>query len=293
MMTNIKEEQKSKRRIWIREFWTLSLKEPLGVLGVLLFVGLLVMAIGAPLLTHGDPFTTSVSQAFAPASTKFWLGSDHLGRDVWSRIVYGSRISLVVAISAVALASIAGGLVGILSGLAGGKTDSYIQRFMDALLAMPAIVVAIIIMAVLGRSIVNTIVAISFAYFPRVNRLTRLTAISIKESPFVESAIIAGASRWRIALRHIGLNCIPPWLVYSSALLGAAFLAEATLCFLGLGVPPPTPSWGRDLSENLTRFEFAPWLCIFPGLAISIAVFAANFIGDALRNIMDPRLKRI
>jgi peptide/nickel transport system permease protein len=164
---------------------------------------------------------------------------------------------------------------------------------MDSLLAMPAIVLAIIIMAVLGTSTINVIIAIAIVGFPRVNRITRSTAVSVRESLFIESAVIAGASRWRITVHHIAMNCIAPWLVYCSALLGTAFIAEASLGFLGMGVPPPTPSWGRDLADNLTRFEFAPWPCIFPGLGISMAIFSANFLGDALRNLLDPRLKRI
>jgi peptide/nickel transport system permease protein len=292
-MRNFKTKKESKNRLWIRKFWTLSLGEPLGVLGALLFLSMVIIAIGAPMWTHKDPVTTSISQAFKPPFTQFWFGTDHLGRDVWSRFVYGSRISLIVAISAVALASVAGGLLGIFSGLVGGKTDLYIQRFMDSMLAMPAIVLAIIIMAVLGTSLVNVIIAIAIGGFSRINRVTRATAVSLRESLFIESAVIAGASRWRITFHHIAMNCVAPWLVYSSALLGTAFIAEASLSFLGMGVPPPTPSWGRDLSENLTRFEFAPWPCIFPGLGVSLAVFSANFLGDALRNILDPRLKRI
>lgn len=291
-MTSLESEQESKKRFRIREVWTLSLREPLGVLGALLFFSLVIMAIGAPLWTPRDPVTTSISQAFKPPLSEFWFGTDYLGRDIWSRFVYGSRISLVVAISAVALASVAGGLLGIFSGLVGGKTDSYIQRFMDSLLAMPAIVLAIIIMAVLGTSTINVIIAIAIGGFPRVNRVTRSTAVSVRENLFIESAVIAGASRWRITIHHIAMNCVAPWLVYSSALLGTAFIAEASLGFLGMGVPPPTPSWGRDLSDNLTRFEFAPWPCIFPGLGISMAIFSVNFLGDALRNILDPRLKR-
>jgi peptide/nickel transport system permease protein len=291
-MINLEARQEPKNWLRIREFWALSLREPLGVLGALLFLSLVIMAIGAPLWAHKDPVTTSISQAFKPPLSEFWFGTDHLGRDVWSRFVYGSRISLIVAISAVALASVAGGLLGIFSGLVGGKTDSYIQRFMDSLLAMPAIVLAIIIMAVLGTSLVNVIIAIAIVGFPRVNRITRSTAVSLRESLFIESAVIAGASRWRITIHHIAMNCGAPWLVYSSALLGTAFIAEASLSFLGMGVPPPTPAWGRDLSDSLTRFEFAPWPCIFPGLGISMAIFSVNFIGDALRNILDPRLKR-
>jgi peptide/nickel transport system permease protein len=276
----------------VKRFMWLALDEPLGVLGVLLLLALVLCAVAAPLLVSKDPISTSMLKVFKPPSSEFWFGTDQLGRDVWSRFIYGSRTSLVVGLGAVALASLVGGLVGIFSGLIGGRLDNYLQRFMDALMAMPPIVLAILIMAVLGTSLFNTVLAIAVAYFPRINRLTRSTAVVLRESLFVESAKVAGASKLRISLYHIMPNCVSPWLVYASALLGTAFLAEATLSFLGLGVPPPTPSWGRDLSENMNRFEFAPWLCIFPGLGISMAVFAANFVGDSLRNILDPRLKK-
>ena len=288
-----KAKRKTQMKNRIQRLAALSREEPLGVIGVILLLGLVILSMAAPLLTSKDPITTSIPNVFKPPSNKFWFGTDQLGRDVWSRFVYGSRTSLVVGIGAVLLASIAGGLLGIFSGLMGGKVDLYLQRFIDVLLAMPAIVLAILIMAILGSSVINTVLAIALAYFPRINRLTRSTAVVLRESLFVESAKVAGASKFRISLHHIAPNCIAPWLVYASALLGTAFLAEATLSFLGLGIPPPTPSWGRDLSENLTRFEFAPWLCIFPGIGISMAVFAANFLGDSLRNILDPRLKRI
>ena len=285
--------QESEKWLRVRKLWAFCRMEPIGVLGAVLFLGLIVLAVGAPLWTQRDPIATSISKALKPPFGEFWLGTDQLGRDVWSRFVYGSRISLLVAISSVALASTGGGLFGIFSGLVGGRTDSYLQRFMDSVLAMPALVLAIIIMAVLGTSTINVIIAIAVGGFPRVNRVTRSAAVSLRESLFIESAIIAGASKWRIAIRHIAMNCVAPWLVYSSALLGVAFIAEASLSFLGMGVPPPTPSWGRDLAEGLTRFEFAPWPCIIPGVGISIAVFCANFLGDTLRNILDPRLKRI
>jgi len=284
-------KNETKRKRWIQKLVVLVMEEPLGAVGVLLLIGLLTLALASPLLTHRDPVTTTISKVFRPPSSEFWFGTDQLGRDVWSRFVYGSRTSLIVGVGSVVLASVAGGLLGIFCGLMGGKVDLYLQRFVDALLAMPAIVLAILIMAVLGSSVFNTVLAIAVAYFPRINRLTRSTAVVLRESLFVESARVAGASKIRISLYHVAPNCIGPWLVYASALLGTAFLAEATLSFLGMGVPPPTPSWGRDLSENLTRFEFAPWLCIFPGVGISMAVFAANFLGDSLRNVLDPRLK--
>ena len=148
-------------------------------------------------------------------------------------------------------------------------------------------------MAVLGTSAFNVVLAIAIPYMPRMNRITRAAAISLRGSPFVESAVVAGASKMRIILHHVAPNCVAPWLVYTSALLATAFLAQATLSFLGMGLPPPTPSWGRDMSESLSRMDRAPWLVIFPGIGISLAVFGANFLGDSLRNILDPRLKKI
>ena len=207
--------------------------------------------------------------------------------------MHSARISLTVSFLVVLLSTFVGGITGVFSGFVGGKTDSIIQRGADILMAMPGLVKAIIFMAAFGTSVPNLIIAISINYTPRINRITRGVAISLKESLFIESARVAGASTLRITLRHIAPNCIAPLLVYSSALLGQAFLSEASLSFLGLGVPPPAPSWGRDLSENIGRLGLAPWLAIFPGLGITIAIFGANFLGDALRNLLDPRLKRI
>ncbi|MFC1534451.1 ABC transporter permease [Thermodesulfobacteriota bacterium] len=285
-----KRESNIKRRF--QKLGFLFLDEPLGAIGAILFLVLISMAVASPLWTDRSPIEVSISNLFKPPSSEFWFGSDNLGRDVWSRFIYGSRTSLFVGVSSILLASITGGMLGIFSGLIGGRVDLYIQRIMDALLGMPAIVLAILIMAALGTSVMNTILAIAVAYFPRINRLTRSTAVSLRESLFVESAVVAGASKIRISIMHVAPNCVAPWLVYATALLGTAFLAEATLSFLGLGVPPPIPSWGRDLSESLPNFEFAPWLCLFPGLGITMAVFASNFLGDSMRNIFDPRLKK-
>ena len=285
--------KKSKIHEIMSRLWAFSLEQPLGIVGAILLLALIVLAVGAPLWVQSDPTATAISKRLLPPSIDAWFGTDNLGRDVWSRFVYGARTSMLVGVTAVLLASFIGGLIGIFSGLVGGRLDSIVQRTADALLSMPAILLAIIIMAVLGTSAVNLIIAITIPYIPRINRLTRATDISLRELPFVESAAVAGASKFRITLLHIAPNCVAPWLVYASALLATAFLAQATLSFLGLGVPPPTASWGRDISEHLSRMEGAPWLVIFPGLGISMAVFAANFLGDSLRNILDPKLKRI
>jgi peptide/nickel transport system permease protein len=287
-----KDVTKSSRKESIRKLQRFAIEQPLGVVGIILFLILIILAIGAPLFATQDPTFTNVSQNYRPPSPQHWFGTDHLGRDVWSRWLYGSRISLLVGLSAVILSSVIGGILGIFSGLTGGKVDMYLQRFMDAWMAIPSIIMAIIIMAALGSSIINVVIAIAATALPRINRLTRSTAISLKESLFVESAKIDGASKWRITLYHVAPNCVAPWLVYASALLGTTFLAEATLSFLGMGIPPPAPSWGRDISESMNRLHMAPWLAIFPGIGISMAVFAANFIGDSVRDVIDPRLKK-
>jgi peptide/nickel transport system permease protein len=286
-------KQKSGMSAMLDRVWSFCREQPLGAIGAVLLFALIVIALGAPLLAPKDPISTAITHTLAPPSSSNWFGTDFMGRDLFSRWLYGARMSLLVAICSVALSSVLGGFLGIFCGLVGGKTDSIIQRVMDVMMAMPGIVIAILIMAILGTSALNLIIAIAVSYAPRVNRLTRGVAVSIKESLFVESATVAGASKLRITLRHIAPNCIAPWIVYASALLAIAFLSEASLSFLGLGIPRPEPSWGRDLSDNMNNFQFAPWLAIFPGLGICMAIFGANFLGDALRNLLDPRLKKV
>jgi len=281
-----------KGKQWTRKLRVLAKEQPLGVIGVVLFLFMVVVALGAPVFAHQDTAATDMSKIFSPPSSENWFGTDQLGRDMWSRWVYGARLSLIVGLTAVVTASLLGGLMGITSGLIGGKFDLITQRVLDAWLAIPAIVLAIVIMAALGTSLINVIIAIAAVAFPRVNRLTRSTAISLKESLYVESARIDGASKLRIIVTHIAPNCLAPWMVYSTALLGNMILAEATLSFLGLGIPAPAASWGRDIAENINNLHFAPWLAIFPGIGVSLAVFAANFIGDSVRDLVDPRLKK-
>ena len=277
----------------IRRFLVFCREQPLGALGMFLLAFLILIAIFAPIIAGVNPTYTNITKVLWPPSSEFRIGTDYLGRDMWSRWMYSAQISLTVSMLAVSIATVVGGTIGVWSGFVGGRWDSIIQRLADILMAMPGLVKAIIFMAVFGTSIPNLILAIAINFTPRLNRITRGVAISVKESLFVESARVAGASTLRITLRHVAPNCVAPLLVYSSALLGQAFLAEASLSFLGLGVPPPAPSWGRDLSENVGRLGLAPWLAIFPGVGISLAVFGANFLGDALRNMLDPRLKRI
>jgi len=261
-------------------------KKPLGAAGGILVLLLVGTAVLADVLSTHDPVRTSTNVLVAPGAD-FWLGTDNLGRDLYSRIVHGSRISLLVG-----LASTVVGLIGLISGYAGGKTDLLSQRVMDIMQALPILVLALVLAAALGPSLPNAIVAISIPIVPRAARVIRASVLGIRELTYVESARALGARHVRIALRHILPNTMGPFIVLATAQLGGSILVEAALSFLGLGIPEPYPSWGRMLSIAAAEYaERAPWLVIWPGLAISLAVFGTNLLGDALRDTLDPRLR--
>jgi peptide/nickel transport system permease protein len=213
-----------------------------------------------------------------------------MGRDVYSRIIHGARISLAVGIASTLLGGLLGVFIGLMSGYLLGWFDLIMQRVMDIMQALPLLVMALVMAAALGPSLENTIIAISIPLVPNVARVIRSTTLSIRELPFVEAARAAGMSEMRIALLHVLPNTISPFIVLATAQLGAAILTEASLSFLGLGIPEPHPSWGRMLSESAAEYmRVAPWLVIFPGIAISLVVFGTNLLGDALRDALDPR----
>ena len=272
-------------------FWLFIRKNPLGAVGGVLMVLMVVAALGADLLATHNPVRTSSHVLVAPGA-EFWLGSDNLGRDLYSRIVHGSRISLAVGIASTLLGGVLGGLLGLLSGYVGGRTDLLLQRVMDVMQALPILVLALVLAAALGPSLTNTIIAISVVIVPRAARVVRASVLSIREFVYVESARALGVSHARVAFRHILPNTFGPFIVLVTAQLGGAILVEAALSFLGLGVPEPYPSWGRMLSIAAAEYaQKAPWLVIYPGLAISLAVFGTNLLGDALRDSLDPRLR--
>jgi peptide/nickel transport system permease protein len=234
---------------------------------------------------------TSTNVLVAPGAD-FWLGTDNLGRDLYSRIVHGSRISLLVGLASTVVGTIIGGLIGLISGYAGGKTDLLSQRVMDIMQALPILVLALVLAAALGPSLPNAIVAISIPIVPRAARVIRASVLSIREMQYIEAARALGLRHLRIAFRHVLPNTVGPFIVLVTAQLGAAILVEAALSFLGLGVPEPYPSWGRMLSVSAAEYaQKAPHLVLFPGIAISLAVFGSNLFGDALRDTLDPRLR--
>ncbi|MEK7848211.1 MAG: ABC transporter permease [Chloroflexota bacterium] len=268
-------------------------EKPLGAAGGIILVFMVLVALVGPLVAPADPLTTNVMGRLAPPSSQHLLGTDELGRDLLSRLIYGARVSMLVGVLATVLGSGIGALLGIVSGYLGGRVDMVVQRFMDVLMAFPPLVLALALMAVMGPSVPNVIVAISVAFLPRANRVVRAAALAVKELQYIEAARAVGATRARIIFVHVVPNCLASYLIIASVLLGASILVEASLSFLGLGVPPPHPSWGRSLSESMQYFRQGAWLAIFPGIAISLAVFGANLFGDALRDMWDPRLKRL
>jgi peptide/nickel transport system permease protein len=266
-------------------------KNPLGAAGGLLMILLVLGAVFAEALATHNPVRTSTRVLAAPG-TDAWLGTDNLGRDVWSRVVYGSRISLAVGLVSTLLGAVVGGLAGLLSGYVGGRTDLVSQRLMDIMQALPILVLALVMAAALGPSLVNTIIAISIVIIPRAARVVRSSVLAIREFPYIEAARAIGVGHARVAFRHVLPNTIGPFIVLITAQLGGAILVEATLSFLGLGIPEPYPSWGRMLSIAAAEYaQKAPWLVIYPGLAISLTVFGTNLLGDALRDTLDPRLR--
>jgi len=265
---------------------------PLGVAGAAILFMFVFAAVFADVITSFDPIKTNSTMTLKMPSDAHWLGTDQMGRDIYSRIVYGARISLAVGLGSTFLGSFFGVLLGLTSGYVGGWVDLVIQRITDVLQATPLLVLALVMAAALGPALDNTIVAIAIPLIPYTARVVRSNTLSLREQPFIEAARAVGMSEFRIAVRHILPNTLAPLIVIATAQLGAAILTEASLSFLGLGVPEPHPSWGRMLSESAAEYvRTAPWLVIFPGAAISLAVFGTNLFGDALRDILDPRLR--
>lgn len=267
-------------------------RAPVGAIGAVIMLVVIVAGAAAPVVATHDPTRTDPSQTFQPPGPHHWLGTDHQGRDIYSRLVHGARISVAVGVACALLGGIGGGAVGLLSGLAGRRVDAVIQPLLDIMQGFPLLVLALVMTAALGSSLGTVIIAISVPFMPRVARVVRAVALGVRETTYVEAARALGARGTRVAVRHVFPNTLAPLVVMTTAQLGNAILVEASLSFLGLGIPEPYPSWGRMLSVSATEFaQRAPWLVIFPGLAISLVVFASNLFGDGLRDYLDPRLR--
>jgi peptide/nickel transport system permease protein len=267
-------------------------KQPLGAAGGVVMALVMLAAIAANAVSTDDPTRTNAAQTFLPPGSRHWLGTDHLGRDIYSRIIHGARVSLAVGLTTSALGGLMGGGVGLASGYGRGATNAVIQPVLDIMQGFPLLVLALVLTAALGPSLPTVIVAIAVPFVPRVARVVRAMTLAIRESTYVEAAQALGASGPRVAIRHIVPNTLAPLIVLTTAQLGSAILVEAALSFLGLGVPEPYPSWGRMLSVSAAEFaQRAPWVVIFPGLAISLVVFASNLLGDSLRDFLDQRLR--
>jgi peptide/nickel transport system permease protein len=276
----------------LRPLWLFCKRKPLGAAGAVLLFAFVGVAILAPALATHDPDLNNYRARVKPPSAEHWFGTDGFGRDIYSRAVYGARLSMYVGVLATLLGTTLGALAGLLSGFLGGRIDQFIQRCADVLFTLPGLVLAMAIVTMLGPSMLNVVIAIAIPRLPSTNRVIRSAVLSAKESLYVEASRAIGCRPWRIMLRHLLPNVTAPYIVIATAGLSGAILVEASLSFLGLGVPPPAPSWGRMLSvEGMRYFETAPWMAIFPGVFISAAVFGANLFGDALRDVLDPKLR--
>jgi peptide/nickel transport system permease protein len=272
----------------LRPAWRRS---PLTVIGLALIAILALIAVSAPLLAPADPLTQVLSARLDPPSAEHWLGTDQLGRDVLSRMIYGARISLLIGIVVVGLAASIGTFVGVVAGYAGGWLDESLMRLTDVFFAFPALILAMAISGALGPSLTNAMIAIAVVSWPVYARLVRGQVLSLREREFVESARGLGASAERIVWQHILPNTLAPLLVQASFDMGGAILSAAGLSFIGFGTQPPTAEWGVMISEGRNYIATHSWLSLFPGLAILLTVAAFNLIGDGLRDALDPRLR--
>jgi peptide/nickel transport system permease protein len=267
--------------------------KPLGAAGALIILALMAIAALADTLAPYDAYQADYAQQFARPSVDHWFGTDEFGRDLMSRIMYGARIALFVGFTASFIGCTIGGLLGVTSAYVGGRLDLLLERLMDILLAFPQLILALAIASILGPSVPNVVIAIAIPIIPRAARVVRATALAVKENVYVEAVSALGAPQYRIVLRHIVPNVVAPYIIILTAQLGGAILAEAALSYLGLGAAEPTPSWGLMLSGSaLSYAEKAPWIPVFPGIAISLGVFGFNLFGDSLRDALDPKLRK-
>jgi peptide/nickel transport system permease protein len=278
----------SARALALRVF----LRRRIAVAGAVLVVLNLAVALAAPALGRLDPLALNPAARLAPPGPVHWFGTDDLGRDVWSRVVHGARLSMLVGAAVVAFSGVLGLGVGLLGGYY-RRLDNWLMRGMDGLMAFPGIILAIALMASLGPSVLNVCVALGVVYVPRVARVVRGSVLVVRETPYVEAARALGVGDLALLWRHVLPNCLSPVIVQGTFIFAAAVLSEAALSFLGVGVPPHVPSWGNVLSEGRLYLQQAPWLTVFPGLAIMACILGLNLFGDGLRDLLDPKLRGV
>jgi peptide/nickel transport system permease protein len=266
-------------------------RHPTVAIGSALLIAIVVAAIAAPWLGTVDPVSISPAQRLRDPSAAHWFGTDRFGRDLYSRVLYGGRISLIVGLSVAALATLTGLAIGLVSGYL-RAVDAVVMRVMDGMMAIPAIMLAIALIALSKASVIIVIVAVTLPEIPRVVRLVRSVVLTIREQPFIEAATAIGTTVPRILWRHLLPNALPPLVVQATYICASAVLIEAALSFLGAGTPPEIPSWGNIMAEARPYFQLKPWMVLLPGLFLAVTVLAINLVGDGLRDMLDPRLAR-
>ncbi|MGY1748929.1 ABC transporter permease [Modestobacter sp. SYSU DS0511] len=266
--------------------------EKLGAMSLALITLFVVLAVFAPLLAPYDPLLQNRRNLTEAPSGTFWLGTDDLGRDVLSRLIYGARASMIVSVVTTVVSLVLGTVIGVVSGFLGKRWDLIIQRLMDAIQSVPPLILLLFLAVVLTPSMTSTIVALTIVITPSFNRVARGETLRIREETYIEAARATGSSALRTMVKHVLPNMAAPMMTMASLLFAGVIIAESALSFLGIGTPPPTPSWGGMLSSGARYVELAPWLILAPGIVLSIAVFAFNLLGDALRDFFDPRLQR-
>jgi peptide/nickel transport system permease protein len=282
--------ERSASPTWLRLKSALR-RHPTAIVGAAVLALMIVVALAAPWLGTVDPEAVSPIKRLKQPSAEWWFGTDMLGRDVYSRVVYGARVSLAVGLAVAALSTLVGLFIGLVTGYV-RWLDAIVMRVMDGLMSIPSVLLAIALMALTKASIGNVIVAITLAEVPRVVRLVRSLVLSLREQPYVEAAVAAGTTLPRILTRHILPNTVAPLLVQATYVCASAMITEAILSFIGAGTPPNIPSWGNIMAEARSLFQIATYLIIFPGVCLSLTVLAINLLGDGMRDALDPRLAR-
>lgn len=280
------------RRSFLQSLLLFCRRQPLGTVGMVLVLAMVFAGLSADWIAPYDPITNDFSAMSEAPSWAHWLGTDQFGRDIFSRIIFGARTALIVGLSCAVIGGFAGLILGVASAYFGGRVDLILQGALDIVMAFPLIIMALAVVAIFGTGVHNVIAAITIPLIPRCARVVRSSALAIRELPYVDAARTCGFGHARIILRHMVPNVVGPFLIMLTAFVGQAILAEASLSYLGLGVQEPTPAWGLMLQGGAEEYaSTAPWIAVFPGLAIALTVFGISLFGDALRDALDPKLR--